>query len=132
VVAQKTVVLLTDDLTGDELAAGEGQTVRFELDNTTYEIDLSKKNADKLRNTMAQYVRAARKTSGGKADGRRRKSDGPTRLYDPKIIRRWAEAHNVELPKRGRIPQRIIEQFEADEEATRNKAPAPDQLFSQS
>ena len=130
--AQKTVVLLTDDLTGDELAEGEGQTVRFELDSAAYEIDLSKKNADKFRDTMARYVGAARKTSGGKADGRRRKIDGPTRLYDPKIIRRWAEANNVQLPKRGRIPQRIVQQFEADEESKRIKAPAPDQLFSQS
>ena len=127
--AQRTVVLLTDDLTGNEIADGEGQTIRFELDNTAYEIDLSNKNADKLRNAMAQYVSAARKTSGGKSNGRRRKSDVVTRLHDPKIIRRWAEANNVDLPQRGRIPQRIIEQFEAHEEAQRNR---PAQLFSES
>jgi len=51
--------------------------------------------------------------------GRRRSGDGVTRLYYPKIIRRWAEANRVELPKRGRIPQRIIEQFEAHEETRR-------------
>ena len=52
-------------------------------------------------------------------NGRRRRVDGITRLYDPKIIRRWAEANRVELAKRGRIPQRIIDQFEAHEEARR-------------
>jgi hypothetical protein len=127
-VAQKTVVLFTDDLTGEEIPEGQGQTVEFSLDGTPYSIDLTKQNAGKLRDAFSQYVGAARKTGGGKSDGRRRKSDGVTRLYDPKIIRRWAEANNVELPKRGRIPQRIIEQFEADEEAKRTKAPA--QLFS--
>jgi hypothetical protein len=63
--------------------------------------------------------------------GRQRKSDGVTRVHDPKIIRRWAEANNVGQPARGRIPQRIIDQFESDEEAKRNKAPVPD-LFSES
>ena len=129
--AKKQITYLTDDLTGEELPEGSGHTVRFELDNTTYEIDLSKKNADKLRNTMARYVTAARKTSG-KSDGRRRKSEGMTRLYDPKIIRRWAEANGVELNARGRISQKIVDQFEAHEAAKRPKAPAPDQLFSES
>ena len=32
-------------------------------------------------------------------------------------IRRWAKANHVELPKRGRISQRIIDQFEAQEDA---------------
>ena len=49
------------------------------------------------------------------ANGRRRQIDRVTTLYDPKIIRRWLEANKVELPKRGRIAQRVIEQFEAQE-----------------
>jgi Lsr2 len=129
--AQKTVILLTDDLTGEEIAEGEGRTVRFELDYTAYEIDLSQKNAEKLRNTMSAYIGAARKVNGGKSHSRRSKSDGPTRLYDPKIIRRWAETNDVVLPKRGRIPQRIIEQFEAQEEHQRSQPRTPD-LFSDS
>ena len=124
--AKKTVVFLTDDLTGEEIREGQGQTVEFALDGTAYIIDLSKQNAGKLREAFSQYVGASRKT-GGKPDGRR-KSEGPTRLYDPKIIRRWAEQEGVELPKRGRIPQRIIGQFEADEEAKRSKPT----LFSES
>jgi Lsr2 len=45
------------------------------------------------------------------------KVDGVARLSDSKIIRRWAQANKIELPKRGRIRQRIIDQFEAHEEA---------------
>jgi Lsr2 len=118
-VARREVVELIDDLDGTRIPEVEGHTIQFTLDGQALEIDLNKKNADKLRNTLAPYIAAGRKTSGKTADGRRRKVDGVTRLYDPKIIRRWAEANKVELPKRGRIPKRIIEQFEAHEEARR-------------
>jgi Lsr2 len=118
-VARREVVELIDDLDGSRIPAGEGHTVQFTLDGQALEIDLTKKNADQLRSTLAPYMAAARKMRGKPADGRRRKVDGVTRLYDPKIIRRWAEANQVELPKRGRIPQRIIDQFEAHEEARR-------------
>ena len=77
---------------------------------------------------MSSYVAAARKT-GSKQDGRRRKTDGPTAC----MTRRSSAGgpRPTTLPtSTWTIPQRIIEQFEADEEAKRNKAPAPDQLFS--
>ena len=44
--AQQVNVVLVDDLDGSEA----GETVVFGLDGTTYEIDLSEKNAKKLRN----------------------------------------------------------------------------------
>jgi hypothetical protein len=44
-VAQKVVVSLVDDLTGDTAE----ETVQFGLDAKSYEIDLSGANADKLR-----------------------------------------------------------------------------------
>ena len=48
--AQKVQTLLIDDLDG-----GEAQTtVRFGLDGTEYEIDLSAKNADALRKALAR------------------------------------------------------------------------------
>ena len=48
--AKKTVVLLTDDLDGSDAE----ETVSFMLDGRTYEIDLSKKNAAKLRKALAR------------------------------------------------------------------------------
>jgi len=41
--AQKTLILLQDDLDGSEAA----ETVSFGLDGKSYEIDLSEKNAQK-------------------------------------------------------------------------------------
>ena len=62
-VAQKVQVLLVDDLDGGEAA----ETVSFSLDGSSYEIDLSEKNASSLREDFAKYVGAARKAgrSGG-------------------------------------------------------------------
>ena len=55
--AQRVQVLLIDDLDGSEGA----ETVSFSLDGVSYEIDLSEKNATKLRNDFATWVGNGRK-----------------------------------------------------------------------
>src|SRR3712207_8300460 len=64
--ARKVQVILSDDL--DENVAAD-ETVSFSLDGTNYEIDLSEKNAEGLRNAFSRYVQAARKV--GRGSGRR-------------------------------------------------------------
>ena len=56
--ARKVQVILSDDL-DDSISADE--TVTFALDGTTYEIDLSEKNANEMRDVLGKYVSAARK-----------------------------------------------------------------------
>ena len=63
--AQRTIVQLTDDLDGKPIPDGKGETIRFSLDRTDYEIDLTDKNAKALRDTLAKYVTAARRTGTG-------------------------------------------------------------------
>ncbi len=66
--ARKVQVILSDDL-DDSISADE--TVTFALDGTTYEIDLSEKNASEMRDVLGKYVSAARKVSsrGSRASG---------------------------------------------------------------
>src|SRR6266508_6575330 len=59
--AQKTVTYLVDDLEGGDAE----ETVKFGLDGTEYEIDLSEKNASALRESLARFVAAGRRA--GKA-----------------------------------------------------------------
>ncbi len=59
--AKKTQVILIDDL--DQGQADE--TVTFGLDGSTYEIDLSSKNAAALRDALATYVGAAHRLARG-------------------------------------------------------------------
>ena len=103
---RQTVVTLIDDLDGESSA---DEAVKFGLDGTEYEIDLSKKNAEKLRGTLRTYVDHARKTTGG----RRGKRSGGTTFsdVDTKAVRAWAASNKVEVNARGRIPASVIEQY---------------------
>jgi hypothetical protein len=117
-VAQKVVVLLTDDMDGKPITDGGGETITFGLDGRNYEIDLSKKNADALRDALAQYVAAARRTghSGGprgRSRGSSSASPRPGRDYEPKQVRAWAEKQGIEVSPRGRVPGDLIVKFQA-------------------
>lgn len=119
--AQKTIVTLVDDLTGEE--AEDITTVEFALDGVTYEIDLDDKNSARLRDALAEYVAAARRTGGRRSNGRRRSGagTGTPRATSPggydretsKQIREWAKAQGFEVSDRGRVPNNVVEAWEA-------------------
>jgi hypothetical protein len=114
--ARKVQVILSDDL-DDSIPADE--TVTFALDGTTYEIDLSDKNASELRDLLGKYVSAARKVSsrGTRASGggRSRATGGGGRMDREQAgaIRDWARKNGHEVSDRGRIPASVVEAFEA-------------------
>ena len=122
--AQRTIIQLTDDLDGKTIPDGKGETIRFSLDQTDYEIDLNDKNGQALRDAIGKYVAAARRTGGssssgggGRGAGARRGSGrsgaGPVRDYDPKAVRAWAETQGIEVSQRGRVPADLIAKFQA-------------------
>ena len=74
--AQRTIVQLVSDLSGDEMQAGEGRTVEFSVDGTSYSIDLTDKEAAGFDKALAMYVEHATKTTGGSKSGRKRSSSG--------------------------------------------------------
>ncbi|WP_369140616.1 histone-like nucleoid-structuring protein Lsr2 [Modestobacter versicolor] len=114
--ARKVQVILSDDL-DDSISADE--TVTFALDGTTYEIDLSEKNAGEMRDVFGKYVNAARKVSsrGTRASGagRSRATGGGGRMDREQAgaIREWARKNGHEVSDRGRIPAAVVEAFEA-------------------
>ena len=103
--AQKVQVLLVDDLDGGEA----DETVSFSLDGVTYEIDLSDTNAKKLRDSLRSYADHARKAG----TTRRRRSPGASSRERSAEIRTWAKSHGKNVNERGRIPQSIVDEFEA-------------------
>lgn len=109
--AQKVQVILVDDLDGGTAS----ETVSFALDGTAYEIDLSAKNAEKLRDAFAAYVGVARKA--GRASARTaRGSRGGTAAADREqnqAIRAWAKKKGLNVSERGRIPAEIVEKYHA-------------------
>ena len=52
--AQRVTVEMTDDIDGTAAA----ETIAFRVDGTAYEIDLSKKNAAKMRRSLRPLYRA--------------------------------------------------------------------------
>ena len=107
--AQKIQTLFIDDLDGGE---AEG-TVRFGLDGTEYEIDLSAQNAEALRKALARYVSAARRPPGSprrpSRNGRRASANGLSTTE----VREWAKAQGIEVKDRGRIPAELVVKFKA-------------------
>jgi len=109
-VAQKVQVVLLDDLDGGDA----DETVSFALDGTAYEIDLTNKNAGKLRDVFATYVGAARK-AGRSGGTRRRSSAGTTGGSRERAgeIRAWAKEQGLKVSERGRVSADIVAQYEA-------------------
>jgi hypothetical protein len=107
--AQKVQTLLIDDLDGGD---ADG-TVRFGLDGTDYEIDLSAQHAEALRQALAPYLGAARRAPGSAArrpgrTGRRAASAGGP---DPTTVREWAKSQGIEVKDRGRVPAELVARF---------------------
>ena len=103
--AQKVNIVLIDDI--DESPAVE--TVSFALDGKNYAIDLSEKNAKKLRDAVAPFVAHARPAGGGAA-ARRRRNGQRGNAAD---IRAWARDNGYDVPDRGRIPADINSAYAA-------------------
>jgi hypothetical protein len=116
--AQQVNVKFVDDPDGSD-AAG---TVSFGLDGRVYEIDLSDDNAARLRDSLASFIAAARKSGGSTTTGSRRAqkmtvSPGPRpQTLDREqtaAIRAWARQNGHQISDRGRISKTVVDAFQA-------------------
>jgi hypothetical protein len=113
-VAREVIEKLIDDIDG----GNADETVQFGLDGTSYEIDLSKKNAAALRKALVPYLAGGRRSSPGRTATRGRAASPAgvgkrTRDYDIVQLREWAGANDIAIPSRGRIPQTVLDQYKA-------------------
>ena len=121
--AQKTIVTLVDDLTGEE--AENISTVEFALDGVTYELDLTDENSTKLHDALSQYAKAGRKIGGRRRSsprsGRAIKSTGRAAGYNRetlKSIREWAKKNGHNISDRGRLPAEVLQAWQTAQAAT--------------
>ena len=113
--AQKVVVALVDDLTGDQA----DETISFGVDGKNYEIDLSSANAKKLRDAFARYVEAARRPSGRTRRSSGRAGSAPSGRAagdreQNQAIREWARKRGMQVNDRGRIPADVVQAYRAE------------------
>lgn len=102
--AQQIVIKDIDDIDGTEAA----EKIRFALDGTDYEIDLSVEHAAEMREELAGYIAKARRlprNGRGKRAARRSRDDLPS-------IREYARSRGYEINERGRVPQRIVDEYD--------------------
>jgi Lsr2 len=105
--AKQVITSLIDDIDGKPAS----QTIEFGLDGVSYSIDLSDKNADKLRSVLHPFI--GRVPSSGRR-GAARTGGLPARTSRDQTaaIREWAAKAGHEISNRGRIPARIVAAYE--------------------
>lgn len=114
--AKRTIHVLVDDIDGGEA----DETVKFALDGNQYEIDLSSKNAAKIRDVLAPFVAAGNKIGrgglvvGGRAASARSRGGTRSDRDQNKAIREWAQAKGIKVSDRGRIKQDIVDRYHAE------------------
>jgi hypothetical protein len=106
--ATQTTVTLVDDLDGDTA----DEQVEFTIDGKSYEIDLSTVNSTKLREALAPFVAAARRTSSGRGRGPRAPR-AATNREQSQAIREWAQQQGLKVSERGRISAEVLAAYAA-------------------
>jgi Lsr2 len=92
----------------------QDQTVSFGLGNVQYEVDLSASHADDLRQALAPFTTTGRWVAGPKPQITRvAVIPHTTHVIDPKTVRMRAAHRGIQLSARGRIPDEVLEQYEA-------------------
>jgi hypothetical protein len=125
--AQKIVEYIISDLDGGPA----DETIRFGLEGTEYEIDLSWAHGKELREALAKFVEHARTVSrgGGRggATGRTRRSARDANAIDTNACRTWLKENGYEEVKdRGRIPADLVAIYQnRDSVTTVTQAPVP-------
>ncbi|MFW6597684.1 histone-like nucleoid-structuring protein Lsr2 [Propionibacteriaceae bacterium Y2011] len=101
--ARRVQITLEDDIDGGKA----DDTIKFGLDGTEYEIDLSRKNAKSLRDALAPYIDAGRRQPARRTSNRGSASN----RGEANRIREWAAANGFEVSSRGRVPGKVREAY---------------------
>ena len=106
--AQRVQIVLEDDVDGGAAA----ETVTFGLDGVSYEIDLSDKNAGKLRDEFATWIGHARRSGGRRSTGRRVTGGSSSPRRDLSAVRAWARQNGHQVSDRGRVSAVVQEAYD--------------------
>lgn len=94
---RKVETTLVDDIDGSVAE----RTFTFGVDGASYEIDLSSANIGEFTTAIGGFVESARKVARS-ANAARADRDLSRR------VRKWAQANNLAVSDRGRLPGEII------------------------
>jgi hypothetical protein len=116
--ARREIVVLEDDIDGSKA----DETIKFALDGVIFEIDLHMEHATELRGSFAKWTQRARRV--GRLNGQApqvpaqaRRTGGRPAYRDKaqnRAIRDWAKRKGYDISDRGVIPERYIDEFNAE------------------
>lgn len=113
-------VVLTDDLDGTPAT----RTIRFSVEGTSYELDLSIDNQARFQAAMQDFVAAARVTRSARKPEPAEPQEIVNQLEYPgkpkpdptsSQLRQWARDNGIEVNPTGRIPAKVREAYLAAE-----------------
>lgn len=83
------------------------QSIQFALDGVLYKVDLTAANAKKFRDFLTTYTNVGTKL--GFLPKNLKRTD-----TDIAAAREWALSRNLKVATRGRVPQEILNQYNAE------------------
>ena len=110
--ARRVIEQLVSDLSGKDIKDGEGETVKFSIGSTSYQMDLTEAEAGQFYAAVKKYTDVATKTGGRGArsgGGSKNKSD----RNQTQAIRTWARENGRVVSDRGRISQDVQDAYNA-------------------
>jgi len=106
--AQRIQTILDDDIDGGPADS----TIHFSYQGTQFEIDLSKRNEEKLIAALEPFTSRARKVGGGRRSSAKPHS-GKNDKNQLQAIREWARANGHKVSDRGRVSQEVQDAYNA-------------------
>ncbi|OZF26255.1 Lsr2 family protein [Rhodococcus sp. 14-2483-1-2] len=120
--AKQVTTQLVDDIDGTVIDDESSGTIEFAVSGVEYVIDLKTKNATEFHRKLDYYIQHATRVGGRKrkpspavAASTPTTSTAATRR-DPaqtRAIRQWAADNDYQISDRGRIPESIVEAYDA-------------------
>ncbi|WP_427007210.1 histone-like nucleoid-structuring protein Lsr2 [Pseudarthrobacter sp. H2] len=112
--AKKTFTRIVDDLTNEMLEEGQGETIEFAFEGSSYSIDLSSKNADDFREAISKYTDVATKNVARLPRAASSSISAPkSNKEELQKIREWAKANGHNISERGRVAQSVQDAYHA-------------------
>ena len=112
--ATRQIIEFVDDIDETPIAEGTGESIRFSVNGTEYEIDLNDKNAKEFHRKLDYYIsHASRSARKGKPAGRGGRATTKRDPAQTKAIREWAKSNGYTISARGRIPSDVENAFDA-------------------
>lgn len=147
--AKEVETRLVDDLEKSRSGARvlASQTIRFAVNDTRYEIDLSEDNAAAFMRAVGPFMEAAtvvpaRKSGGGNNGGSRKATQKapstearqPGRVRTDRdrtdAVRSWARQNGFQVSDRGRIPTEVLNAYEGAGSPTLDQLQSTDTSYT--